>query len=211
MTYSLNELESLLKKAATGAGFPPGHAVDLAAAGVWLARRRVPVCDLLARSIRGGMCEVRLVTGACGVTCKTAKAAVIGIAAIDLLLSGVTGDAIELEQIDEPILLVGLAGVAAATHAVDFEIRYVGGVLSVKSSGVGRLDAAALEPGSVTLTLRAVDVTQTAPVTLASRYDPAAVHDTGWDELAALARKTYVPASEQSRLSGAGAGLTDND
>ncbi len=32
-----------------------------------------------------------------------------------------------------------------------------------------------------------------------------------WDQLAALAAKTYVPATEASRLSGAGAGLTDND
>jgi len=32
-----------------------------------------------------------------------------------------------------------------------------------------------------------------------------------WEFLAALAAKTYVPATEESRLAGAGAGLTDND
>lgn len=32
-----------------------------------------------------------------------------------------------------------------------------------------------------------------------------------WSRLAALANKSYVPASEASRLAGAGAGLTDND
>ena len=32
-----------------------------------------------------------------------------------------------------------------------------------------------------------------------------------WTKLSSLAHKSYVPASEASRLSGAGAGLTDND
>ena len=37
------------------------------------------------------------------------------------------------------------------------------------------------------------------------------VSDTSLSYLGALAHRTYVPASEQSRESGAGAGLTDND
>lgn len=32
-----------------------------------------------------------------------------------------------------------------------------------------------------------------------------------WERLQALAHKSYVPASEASRIAGAGAGLTDND
>lgn len=39
----------------------------------------------------------------------------------------------------------------------------------------------------------------------------ADVDDTIWERLARLAAKTYVPDSEASRLSGAGAGLSDND
>lgn len=37
------------------------------------------------------------------------------------------------------------------------------------------------------------------------------VSDLSWDQLSTLAAKTYVPATEASRLAGAGAGLTDND
>jgi hypothetical protein len=46
---------------------------------------------------------------------------------------------------------------------------------------------------------------------LATRYDPVETSDFGWDRITELARRTYVPASDQSRLRGAGAGLTDND
>jgi len=37
------------------------------------------------------------------------------------------------------------------------------------------------------------------------------VSDQLWIQLSDLASKTYVPATEASRLSGAGAGLNDND
>jgi len=40
---------------------------------------------------------------------------------------------------------------------------------------------------------------------------PQTVSETHWAQLAALAAMTYVPATEASRASGAGAGLSDND
>ncbi len=40
---------------------------------------------------------------------------------------------------------------------------------------------------------------------------PATIAQSVWDALDALAQNTYVPATEASRLAGAGAGLTDND
>jgi hypothetical protein len=40
---------------------------------------------------------------------------------------------------------------------------------------------------------------------------PQVVPDALWSQLEAWAAKTYVPASEASRIAGAGAGLTDND
>jgi len=47
-----------------------------------------------------------------------------------------------------------------------------------------------------------------APVTVTGPLD---VDPTIWAALDAFAQKTYVPATEASRLKGAGAGLTDND
>jgi hypothetical protein len=37
------------------------------------------------------------------------------------------------------------------------------------------------------------------------------IDDEIWEALGAFAHRTYVPATEASRLKGAGAGLTDND
>ncbi|MFT5507047.1 MAG: hypothetical protein ACI89J_000111 [Hyphomicrobiaceae bacterium] len=207
MTYSLNELAGLLRKAAMGAGFPTGHGVAISEAGVWLARRGVPVCDLVARSIGRGMRESAIDRAAQVVTFQTARASVDGVSAIDLLLARTLGDTIELQGLDEPVLLLGLAGVAAELHNVGFEMRHVGGISSV---GTAVLGFDAIKPGTVMLGLTSSERAEAAS-DLATRYDPVAVGDNGWEKLGALAYKTYVPASEQSRISGAGAGLTDNN
>ena len=48
-------------------------------------------------------------------------------------------------------------------------------------------------------------------VTHSLRTGPVDIADEIWEALSAFAHRTYVPASESSRLKGAGAGLTDND
>ncbi len=49
------------------------------------------------------------------------------------------------------------------------------------------------------------------PIVTAPRTGPAVVPDDIWRQFQTLAARTYVPESEGSRATGAGAGLTDND
>ncbi len=63
---------------------------------------------------------------------------------------------------------------------------------------------AAISGHNITMSLRAGGH-QAAPV---ARVD---VDDALWTRLNTMAQRTYVPATEASRLAGAGAGLTDND
>lgn len=211
MTHSLNELESLLKKAAVGAGFPVGHAVAIAAAGVWLARRGIPVCEVVVRTIAGGMGDCQVVRDKGGATFQPARAGMAGPPAIDLLLADVGDETATLQDVDEPVLLLGLAGVAGKANQVGFAIASTEGDIVVD-------DVAAMpSPDWIVaakrrMTLRLLtDRPPSRETDLASRYDPMACGDSGWEALEALAYKTYVPASDQSRISGAGAGLTDND
>lgn len=57
-----------------------------------------------------------------------------------------------------------------------------------------------------TLILTRVDEAPAVPAAA-----PVTVAQSLWEYLNGLASKTYVPATEASRLAGAGAGLTDND
>ena len=211
MTFAFNELESLLRKAAIGAGFPVGHAMAIASAGVWLGRRRFAVCDIVYRAVSGGPRE-SVVRAVDGVTVfEAARAGVDGVAGLDLLLAGVAGDAVTLEDLDEPRLLIGLAGVAAKAHGVGFAIGAETNEIVI--GGGSEIAAAHVQfAGGETVVLRLrSDLSGVDDGALASRYDPAATADDSWTRIEQLAHRTYVPASDASRLSGAGAGLTDND
>ena len=211
--YSLNELESLIYKASIGAGLPVGCAQDIGTAGVWLARRRFPVFTILARALEEGYdAATQYVATAKGGEFLSARAAVTGPSAIDLLIAGDANDAeVHLLGLDAPALLLGLAGVAADNYGITFSVaitncRYVVGP-------DGDVDAMSFPiEGPVDVLLRrSVDMDRKPLLEAPSRYDPISVADTGKPALDALAWKTYVPASAHSRISGAGAGLTDND
>lgn len=211
MTYALNELDSLLRKATVGSGFPVGHATAIAAAGVWLARRGFPVCEIVEGALGDGMAANQMVHDNGVTRFQAARAAIDGIAAIDLLLADAGAARVILCDLDEPRLLLGLAGATGDASGVGFSL-----VTGDDESVVGA--ETAIAPATFRLTRGCtLELTfrpdlpgrDTAPS--ATRYDPAATGDGGWDAIQRLAHKTYVPASDQSRLSGAGAGLTDND
>lgn len=211
MTYALNELDSLLRKATVGSGFPVGHASAIAAAGVWLARRGFPACEIVEAAIAGGMSASRMANDNGVTRFQSARAAIDGVAAIDLLLAsgGETGTV--LCDLDEPRLLLGLAGAAGEANGVGFALGVgedqvvIGGEVVIAPATFRLGGGSTLE-----LTLRP-DVARHESVPTATRYDPAITGDGGWEAIERLAHRTFVPASDQSRLSGAGAGLTDND
>lgn len=209
MTYALNELDNLLRKAAVGGGFPVGNAIAIAAAGVWLARRGFPVCEIVQRALSGGMAAIRLTHDDGRARFDTARAAIDGVAAIDLLLAG-AGDVV-LCDLDEPRLVLGLAGAAGAANGTGFALGT--GEIEIAIGGTAEIAPATFDLSrgcTLQLTLKA-DLPGHGSAPSATRYDPAAAGDCGWDAIQRLAYTTYVPASDQSRLSGAGAGLTDND
>jgi len=210
MTYALNELDGLLKKASIGAGLPVGQAIAIAAAGVWLARRGFPACEIVARAVADGMRASQVARDGASTTFLEARAGIDGPAAIDLLLAG-DGETVALCDVDEPALMLGLAGAAAETNGVGFVFEE-GGDAVVIGDGAAIVAADWGRRGARRFTLRLRrDVAGHTGDGSVTRYDPVTCGDGGWGQLAALAHKTYVPASDRSRLSGAGAGLTDND
>lgn len=117
-----------------------------------------------------------------------ACAAVHGPSVIDLLLADPTRR-IELVDLDCRALLEALVARAPADQ--------------------GRRPAVDSARGStVTVTMVPVD---SAPRPLRSPAGPVAVDEWVWDRLSSSADRLLVPSSEASRLTGAGAGLVDND
>ena len=113
--------------------------------------------------------------------CGPGKAA--AMAAPAAMDAMIAGRAMEpLRHHGQPALFHGFVAAASATYAEALEANDDGEALTIRRGG-----EAPCKPS-------ARDVTPGL-----------------WAKLNALAAKTYVPSNEESRLAGAGAGLTDND
>ncbi|GAB5439167.1 DUF3726 domain-containing protein [Falsiruegeria mediterranea] len=206
MSYSLNEVEATAKRATRGAGFSWGLAEDAAKATRWLCAHDVDgvghLADLLEQSDRslhapksfdgawageGGLCPLR--TG-----CLLSDSAHL-----------LTSHPMVIERVASPVLLLPFAAVAARQLKTPVLLDCDG--MTVCTDG-----------HIVSATADWPAMAQTVTVTLGGDLPVSSVRKTratprpaDWDALNRLAHKTYAPATEESRLLGAGAGLSDND
>ena len=191
MTYSLNEISSLMLKAARGSGLPMGLAEDCAAAGTWL------ICHG-----QDGAAAVWEGLVSRGVIWK-------GPSLLDQVIARGIDNPQTVQIMDAPLLFLGMAGVVSAQTGTQIRIEFLNGCHAV------------LDPDGMTVTgilSGGVDAVVTMvrgsgappgihpPRTTRVDISPALIRSL--TERAAL---TYVPATAESRQRGAGAGLTDND
>ena len=214
---SFNEVDSATKKAFRGAGYHWGDAEEAGKAAVWLARRGIfaipPMLALLDHADRLGPDGLRPVItgrhwqGRGGVLCPICA----GAALADLSQQPDSGSRLLLRGLLSPILLLPFAASASASMGRPLAISWERCELVCDGPGVltGKRDGFTAASGDVALQV----VTRGGPP-----QEPALpetktvdVDDDLWSALQRLAHRTYVPASDQSRISGAGAGLSDND
>ncbi len=207
MIVSLNEAEVMATKAAWGAGRPWGLAQDAGRAMSTLEAMRLPGAAFL----------LDLLIATDGVPCEKLRPVstqsewwqadrpmcpvLVGAFISDL---GAQSEELKLRQVHAPLLLVPFC-LMAFDNVV---FNWSGCTIRSSDEGFlvhGALNAEVADQVSIDKCEPAEEVTH--------RWQPGAVDiaDEIWEALSAFAHRTYVPASEASRLKGAGAGLTDND
>ena len=212
MIVSLNETTGLATKAAWGAGRPWGLAQDAGYA----------VSALEAMHLPGAECLLDLLLATDHIACdrlrpvSTRAEVWTGKDGLCPLLTGAyIADAhqhdlnVKLERVYTPLLLLPFARLAASGCLLKWDET---------SIIAGKADVSVIGNGVSASTADIVEFTQTsgtdvaaAGITHSSQSGPVDIDDEIWEGLSALAHRTYVPATEASRLKGAGAGLTDND
>jgi hypothetical protein len=209
MSFSLNEVESMAKKGTRGAGYDWGPAEEAGRATRWLCARGVDGCAALAALLTrvDGVPGARAApvigdTWAAqgGVLCPVAA----GMALSDRA-SALAGTVIRLENVVQPMLVLPFVAHIARAASGPVRVTCEGPVAATDGPDLcltGGLPGAAalviIEPGEM----------PTAPNPCTPRAHPA---PETWETLARFAQRTYAPATEASRLRGAGAGLSDND
>jgi hypothetical protein len=212
MIVSRNEIESLALKAARGAGMSWGLAEEASVGAGWLADSALPWAGTLtallaqvhttsAPQVEGSaIAPSRPGTRLCPIMTGTFLS--------DL---GPSAAPLEIRDVLAPLWLAPfLASREAVTRLVWGETS-----LLISHGAVAGADVAA--PAAllstfttcVTMTREpSYGVSVSRPRGAAAGYDAP---DEAWRALQQFEHRTYVPASVQSRLAGAGAGLLDND
>lgn len=196
MILSLGEVEALARKAARGAGLSWGMAEEAGRAARWLCAQGLDGCGLLLAALR------RADGGGPG-TCPLLAGAALSDDAAALSAAPVT-----LRAVVAPALLLPFAADAAAALGRPVSLAW-GGVGAVADGA-----ALALQCGDDAALAAAADVIVTPGARMPPalpRHSRAAPDPETWAALTALADRTHAPATDASRLLGAGAGLSDND
>ena len=132
-----------------------------------------------------------------------------GPSAIDILVGEITCDKVHLRNTDSTALLVGLAGIGACHHGLEFQLNFLdGSEIRVSANALIEKGQAAMPGCDIVLTCSKIDQ---VPVNASIPTKGVLVDNEVWREACVLAARTHVPENLASRTTGAGAGLTDND
>jgi len=218
---SIGELDTLVFKAYRGAGFSWGMAQEAGRAASWLALNGLPAgsyFDALLHQIDGvaaaQLTPAVVISGNSIDWQNSAQAlcpVICGSVISDLGASLTTDDSSMLfsGNLYSPGILLPFVADIARDCGENLQIKIDG--QSVGISSEGRLETTDFSiPQICKVNISVVETSRQIPIS-SPGYRRIFVSDTSLNYLGTLAHRTYVPASEQSRESGAGAGLTDND
>lgn len=214
MSFALNEVEAMARKASRGAGYSWGMAEEASKATRWLCAQGFDGCAALAQllAISDGVAKTDMAPATpdgvwrapSGPLCPL----MAGVALSDFAYLLGQGE-IRMQDVICPNLLLPFVAAAArqqgTTLTLDLDgVQFVtdGDELcrtrNDDAPGAGRAVGVRVHRGG-SLQGALTHHSRATP-------DPAI-----WDRLNRLAGRTYAPSTEESRLLGAGAGLSDND
>ena len=209
MSWSLGEIAALATKAARGSGMDWGLADEAGYAVKWLQRRQLPgvaaLCRYLSWRQAGEITIWPDDTARDGHYCPIATGAAYG--------DGVFGDDVQFARVRTPLLLIPFISLRAANTPVCLSMENAVFVLTQDKLGFSKNDTAILMDSSACQIYAASDDELPAMITIANDTIPRVpvTASACITVLNSFAKNTYAPATESSRLAGAGAGLNDND
>jgi hypothetical protein len=211
MIYSLSEIDAQCKKAARGAGFEWGHAEEAGKSARWLAAMQLPGAALLAAYLpeyseqagryqspylRDGQPETDAIL--CPISTGARICDKVGLL-IDHPLSVV--------QIVYPLLLLPSLAMISRHEQLSIDLSWEGAEVICSDGRVFILDHSSLTTALASrVNLQVVSDWESAEQGMSIGTSGQEVSDQDWDVLGGLAHRTYVPATEASRL---GAGPAD--
>ena len=208
MTWSIGEIGALATKAARGSGLDWGLAEEAGYAVQWLQRRQLPgvmaLCRYLSWRHHGNLTSWPDETGAHGHYCPITVGAAYG--------DGAFGDEAQFSRIKTPLLLIPFVAIRVTETPLEINIGSSCFYLAKDQIGYTNNDTAILRDAATCQI--SIAHSRRSDITITSESDLPRVPASATACVSVLerfAKNTYAPATEESRLAGAGAGLNDND
>lgn len=216
MSHSLNEIEAMSKRAGRGAGLSWGLAEEAAKGTRWLSAFGFPGTELLADLLELNdrippidVSPVSLSAEVWHAPARRMSPLIAGASLSDCAVRLLDRGTITMENVSLPLLAVPFMGGAALRLGVPVAVEWDSARLATDGKQL------CVQASPEALEARQVQkLVFSAPADMSGRREPvlrADVSEESWDRLAAFAHRTFAPATEESRLRGAGAGLSDND
>lgn len=216
MSHSLNEIEAMSKRAARGAGLSWGLAEEAAKGTRWLSAFGFPGTDMLGDLLKLNdrippidVSPVSLRAEVWHAPSRRMSPLIAGASLSDCAVRLLERGKITMENVSVPLLAVPFMGGAALRLGVPVCAEWDGVRLATDGKQLCvQGEAEALQ------TAHTDQLVFTAPAEMTGRREPvmrADVNEDSWALLGEFAHRTFAPATEESRLRGAGAGLSDND
>ena len=209
MSWSLGEIGALATKAARGSGMDWGLADEAGYAVKWLQRRQLPgvaaLCRYLSWRQAGDITIWPDDTASDGHYCPIATGAAYG--------DGMFGDEVQFARVRTPLLLIPFIALRATNSPVCLSMGNAVFTVTQDKFGFSRNDTAILMDASACQIYAASDDELPEMISIANAAIPRVpvTASACITVLNGFAKNTYAPATEASRLAGAGAGLNDND
>ena len=209
MTFSLNEVAAVAKKAARGAGYSWGLAEEAGTATKWLSSHGFDGCGALAALLRCvdsvGLVALRPILRGNSWSAEAGKMCSLS-AGTTLADSAAfhSGEDVTMKNVVAPLMLAPFASDVARRIAHSVSLNWSDSRLITNGFSVSGV-AGTHSTADVTVSF---DARLGDPLELQTRASPSS---RDWKILNAFAERTYAPATDASRLKGAGADASDND
>jgi hypothetical protein len=216
MTWSMNEIEALSRKAARGAGMSWGLAEEAGKSTRKLLEAGINAPQLLADLLESNdnIAYASLSPMDFGEHWAASGRALCPIAAGACLCDYVdaikSGGPVVLKQTAYPVFLVPFALGAATSNGCTLKLSWDGIEVYASANGISFSGDLKYLQASLAAHIECC-VVESSNGTAAGKANRADVSPEIATRLNALAHRTYAPSTEASRISGAGAGLSDND
>ncbi|MBX2867364.1 MAG: DUF3726 domain-containing protein [Acidiferrobacterales bacterium] len=235
MRYSLNQIEHTVRKAVRGSGLSWGVAEDAGRAARWLHMVDFPgvtlVASVLSQFDHGAEESQKVATTNIS---RTEGGEIMALQPMNERLSPLVvgpciGDwanalgieplassqDIAIENVACPLVLVGYCGVAAQQTQLAFSLHWQGFQMRCTASELRYMGEKMESHFENQIKISSEMTNHQHPCkndkVRTTRIGSVVVDSSAWKQLELLSYQTYVEATDSSRLSGAGAGLNDND